>query len=241
MENSNQNLSQDQSLIGPVTVIVIAVGTLILWNIPYGNYVLYPFSILGTWFHEMGHGLTAILVGGSFEKLEIYSNGSGLAFNRIPVNRFASALVSAGGLMGPAVIGSLFIVISRYQKLSKFVLILFAIVLILSGLIWVRTIVGIGMIILISGFCLLIALKSTIRWQHATIVLIGIQAIISTYRQLDYLYTKKAEINGKTMLSDTGKIAENLFLPYWFWGTLIAVISAILIFLSIKFAFKERK
>lgn len=47
--------------------LVAAAGlTVLLWRFPWGNYLLYPFTLLATWFHEMGHGLTALLLGESF-------------------------------------------------------------------------------------------------------------------------------------------------------------------------------
>jgi hypothetical protein len=34
-----------------------AATTVVLWQFAAGRYLLYPFTILATWFHEMGHGL----------------------------------------------------------------------------------------------------------------------------------------------------------------------------------------
>ena len=68
--------------------------------VPYGRLVLYPFTLLATWVHEMGHGLTALLCGGKFAQLEIFSNASGLASTAV-VPGFRQALVCAGGLLGP--------------------------------------------------------------------------------------------------------------------------------------------
>ena len=56
---------------GLTWLVAAAIVTAIMWQIPIGNYILYPFSILATWFHEMGHGLMALMLGGQFQKLEI--------------------------------------------------------------------------------------------------------------------------------------------------------------------------
>ena len=40
-----------------VLVIVVA------WQVPYGPQALYPLTLLATFAHEMGHGLTALLAG----------------------------------------------------------------------------------------------------------------------------------------------------------------------------------
>jgi hypothetical protein len=45
------------------TLAALAVGSILLWQTYWGSLLLYPFTILATWFHEMGHGLAAILAG----------------------------------------------------------------------------------------------------------------------------------------------------------------------------------
>ena len=79
------------------TLAGLAVGSILLWQTYWGSLLLYPFTILATWFHEMGHGLAAILAGGRFEQLAIYADGSGVAQSLIPADAsvFSHAFVSA--------------------------------------------------------------------------------------------------------------------------------------------------
>lgn len=220
-------------------LLTIALITIVLWNVPFGNYVLYPFSILGTWFHEMGHGLTALLVGGSFKKLEIYYTGSGVAFFSLPAGKQTlGALVAAGGLLGPPIIGSVFLLSSKRETAARLCLLLFEAAIILSVVIWVRTSIGVLMVLLIGGLILLILWKGNSKAWILTVQVLGVQAVMSTYRQLDYLFMGSANINGQEMLSDTGQIASHLFLPYWFWGALIALLSFALLYYSLKVALK---
>ncbi|WP_414422192.1 M50 family metallopeptidase [Synechococcus sp. W60.1] len=96
--------------------LVVAAGlTVLLWRFPWGNYILYPFTLLATWFHEMGHGLMAGRLGGEFHRLEIYPDGSGLAIHsgELFLGRVGQALVAAAGPMGPPLAGALFILASR--------------------------------------------------------------------------------------------------------------------------------
>ena len=59
-----------------------AIGvTLLLYVIPYGHVIGRPLLYLSTLVHELGHGMTAILVGGDFHRLEMWSDGSGVAWN----------------------------------------------------------------------------------------------------------------------------------------------------------------
>src|SRR6201995_1283858 len=74
--------------------------------VPFGTLILYPLELFTTWVHEMGHGLTALAVGGSFGYLQIFGNGSGLAHCRSAPG-VPSALVALGGLLAPPIVGTL--------------------------------------------------------------------------------------------------------------------------------------
>lgn len=74
---------------GRVAIIVSIALVLIAWQIPYGRLVIYPLSLLGTYVHEMGHGLTALVLGADFERLVMFPDGSGFAEWRGDVGRLA--------------------------------------------------------------------------------------------------------------------------------------------------------
>jgi hypothetical protein len=237
-ENSEKNPMEQMGL---SWLIVAAIATVVLWQFPWGNYILYPFTILATWFHEMGHGLTAILLGGNFQKLLIYSNGSGIAQHSgsVFMGRIGRALVAAGGLMGPPIAGAAFIVASRRFKTAHYSLMFLGVMLLLSVLLWVRSSFGLAAISILGILILGIAMKSP-RWlQGFAIQFLGVQACVSTFHQLDYVFTPAAVIGGRQMLSDTGQIARQLLLPYWFWGGLIAAISLILLVQSLRIAYRK--
>lgn len=209
-------------------LIVAAMITLMIWQIPFGGYLLYPFTILSTWFHEMGHGLTALLMGGSFKTLLIYPNGSGIARHTTSGN-LQMALVAAGGLLGPPLAGSLFILAGASVRRSRLVLSLLGVALVASTVIWVRTPFGWVLLPILAVGMLLIARLGSDWLQPLVVQFLGVQACISSLRQLDYLFMPEANVGGRQMLSDTGHISQALLLPYWFWGGLIAAISFVLL------------
>ena len=51
--------------------------------VPFGPLLLYPFTLFGTWVHEVGHGVTAIFVGGKFDHLDIFLDASGIAYSLV--------------------------------------------------------------------------------------------------------------------------------------------------------------
>ncbi|MGB3652174.1 MAG: M50 family metallopeptidase [Rivularia sp. (in: cyanobacteria)] len=231
---SKLNTSVDR--IGIWWLIGAAVATIALWQIPYGDYILYPFSILATWFHEMGHGLAAILLGGDFQQLQIFANGSGFAEYSSRFGRIDRALVAAAGPMGPPIAGAILILASRSFKTASLSLKILGGFLLFSVLIWVRSVFGIVAILLLGLAILGIGFKGNRWFQGFSIQFLGVQACISTYHQLDYLFTRTA---GPLGLSDTGQIQQQLILPYWFWGGLMAVASLVILVQTLRIAYKQ--
>ena len=221
-------------------LIAAAALMVVLWRVPYGGYILYPFSALATWFHEMGHGLTAMLLGGRFETLRLYSNLSGLAYHTGSVfgGPFGRAMVSAGGPLGAPVAGFLLILSSRRISTARAGLALLGFLLILSAVLWVRTLFGICFKVLMGA-----AIFGALRWlpadlQGFLVQFFGVQACLSTYRQLDYLFTKDITIAGTPMLSDSARIGEILLGPYWFWGGTLAVAAFALLAAGLRLAYR---
>ncbi len=218
-------------------LIAAAIATALLWQVPGGDYILYPFTILATWFHEMGHGLMALLLGGQFQKLQIFSDGSGVATYgiRSSLGPIGPALVAAAGPMGPPIAGAALILASRSFKAASWSLKILGGFLLFSTLIWVRSWFGLVAIPLLGLIILAIALKAP-RWvQGFSIQFLGVQACISTYHQLDYLFSSSAGYLG---LSDTAQMQRYLLLPYWFWGGLMAIASAVILVQSLRVAYR---
>jgi hypothetical protein len=238
----NQPSSDVSKTVSLTWLIGSGIITIILWQFWWGNYLLYPFTILATWFHEMGHGLTAMLLGGNFEKLLIYSNGSGLAYpsGNIWFGRLGLALISAGGLLAPPIVGSWLIISSRNYKGSHYTLMFLGSILLLSVLFWVRSIFGIVAIIFWGLGILWVSLNTSKEIQGFAVQFLGVQASISSFHQINYMFMNKGVINGQQFVSDTGQIAQQLFLPHWFWAFLIIAITFGLLYCAFHIAYADK-
>ncbi len=218
--------------------------TIILWNIPGGGLILYPFTILGTWFHEMAHGITAMLLGGDFKELVIFPNGSGYAlfvYTSLFLGSFSKAIIAAAGPIGPSIAGAVFILASVNKKTTEWTLYIFSFLLIVSSLIWVRPLISWGFLIVIflSAIATLISLKANDNFKVLTLQFLAVQAFISVYLSIGYLFSSGAMVGGTQNVSDTQAIAEILLLPYWFWGALILAFNGLMIYLSLKYYFRK--
>ncbi|AKG20211.1 M50 family metallopeptidase [Calothrix sp. 336/3] len=220
-------------------LIVAAIATAVLWQIPWGNYILYPFTILATWFHEMSHGLTAQVLGGRFDQLQIFADGSGFARYAIPYSfdPIRRALIAAAGPMGPPIAGATLIVASRSHRAANLSLKILGSLLLLSVIIWVRSLLGLILIPLLGIAILAIAFKGSNWLKNFTVQFLGVQACVSTYHQLNYLFSYSA---GSLGLSDTAQIQQQLFLPYWFWGGFMAIMSLLLLIQSLRITYMSK-
>jgi hypothetical protein len=235
--NSNPSENSEpvahSSLLG---LLLAAVITIVLFNTYYGWYIGYPFVILGTWFHEMGHGMMSLILGGTLSHLEIFTNGSGLAHIG-SLSPLSYSLSAAAGLMTPPLIGAIFILTGRSQKASKMMMFIFGFVLLLSVVIWVRTTFGVVAIGLWGATIIALAVQLPNSYKPFIIQLLGIQAWASTFRSIDYMFSNNAGELGK---SDTQLIAETMgYMPYWFWGGMIAVYAILLLGVSLHIAFRK--
>ena len=219
----------------------IAVGSVLLWQIEIGSLLLYPFTILATWFHEMGHGVAAMLTGASFERLLIFPDGSGLAQSMVPADasRLTNALIAASGPLGPAIAGSLLIIASRTDKATRAALTVVGLALIASTVIWVRTFTG-WVVLPALGIAILgLAWRGSVGQRQFGIQFLGVQACISVWEQFGYLFSAGGSIGGELHRSDTSAIADALLLPYWFWGAAISAVIVVLLWSSFAVAFRR--
>ena len=209
---------------------------MVLWQIPGGAYILYPFTILATWFHEMAHGLAALALGGSFSKLLIFSSGSGLAYYSGPLRLepISRALVAAAGPMGPPIAGAALILASRNARTASVGLYLLGAFLLVSTAVWVRSAFGIIAIPAIGLAILVVCSRGSRETRRLAVQFLGVQACVSTYHQVGYLFTYSA---GPLGISDTAQMQRILLLPYWFWGGLIAIASLLILAYSLHAAY----
>lgn len=225
--------------------LAFLVGTALLsvclWQTTIGSMALYPFTILATWFHEMGHGLAAMLTGSRFERLLIYPDGSGMALSTTSTGGWGAtrAFVAACGPLGPAIAGSLVILSSRRSRDAGTTLGILGAALIASTAIWVRSPVGFAVLPAIGLGLMAIAAKGSESTKRIVAQFVGVQACISAWGQFDYLFSPGGSVGGELHRSDTGAMADALFLPYWFWGATLSAAICWMLWASLRSALKR--
>jgi hypothetical protein len=197
-----------------------------------------PFRWLHIYVHEFGHGVAALLVGGAFDKFEMYTY-SGLAYTRTSGTSLAVAFVCAGGLCGPAVVGGAFLAIGRNARWARYALGAFGAFMAISLVLWTRTPFGWGFGATVAVLSLAVTLRARPALAQMVLVFIGVQLALSVYTGGGYLFTQHVEIqNGHQGPSDTQAMSDALGMPYWFWGSVCGGFSAMVLLGGLWFHIK---
>lgn len=134
----------------------------ILWLVPA---TLYPLTILATIFHELSHGLAAILSGGQIVEISIYANGSGVAVTR----GGSQLLISPAGYLGATLIAALLLLTVRWRRAGRVLLFALSALLVVTVILWIRGGFGMFFTVLLAGAFAGVAWKAppiVIRWSN---------------------------------------------------------------------------
>lgn len=214
---------------GHVVLFGMVAITAALFLVPEGRRLAYPLILLSTMVHEMGHGLTALFLGGNFHSFQMFSDGSGVAQISGEFSPAAQALVAAGGLIGPAVGAAICFACAINGSLSRFALSAVGVFFIFCEILYVRNSFGLMFIGILAVICLWLAQQSQAWRAQMGLVFVAVQLSLSVFSRSDYLFTPTANTSAGPMPSDVMQIANALFPPYWFWGGLCGLFSLLVL------------
>ena len=224
---------------GPAKVFAVSVlVTALLYVVPYGHTIGWPLVLVSTLAHELGHGLAAAVLGGSFESLRIHADASGVAMHRGSFGPFATAAVAGAGLVGPALAAFLLLAVGRDEKRARGALAVAGVGLLVVTALLVRNVFGFAFTALLAAVLLLVAVRIP-RLAQTVVVLLAVQLALSVFSRSDYLFTRTALTASGEMPSDVAVMAGALFLPFWFWGALCGLLSLGLLFLGVAIFFRR--
>lgn len=211
--------------------------TLLLWNLPYGSYLLYPFKLFATWVHEGSHGVLMLLTGAGFDHMEIYPDTSGLAYPSSGIGTLAQAVVSSAGYMGTALFGAVFLVLGRTERGARTVLAVLGALMLLSAALFVR-VSGFGMVaVSIGGATLLLAgWKAPESLAAFLLNFLAAQACINAVLDIRVLFGSTMYVNGQPHgSSDAHRVSELVGGAPWVWALVWLVWSFALFYVALRY------
>lgn len=204
-------------------LLAVAVSVVVGAFVPFGDVLLYPFTLLATWVHEMGHGLAALAVGGGFDRLEIFADASGLAHTTYAAGGTRQGIVSLGGLVAPPIVGAAVLALARGPRRAQGILVAFAVALVVSLAIWVRSVAGVVAMPLVAAAILAFVRWGSPRERMFLAQFLALRLALDTMgRGMDYLFVDAAVVDGVRRTSDIASVAEGFGGPRVLWSLGVA-------------------
>jgi hypothetical protein len=189
---------------------LIALFALVVSAIPIINL---PFTWVTVFFHEISHGLAAIVTGGKINKIHLNLLGSGLCYTTGGV-RF---IILQSGYLGAIIWGILIYSMADFVKTKNIHLIIYVILSLLAIvlLLWGRDLMTwIILVILFLFFLSLIKLQGNYLIKFL-LKFIGIYVLLDAVRSPLYLIDGRHYGDG-AKLSDLTSIPEIFWVIIWF-------------------------
>jgi hypothetical protein len=204
------------------------VGVFLLWN----TWVVYPLKILVVFFHELGHGLAALLTGGSIVEIQLDPREGGMAVTQ-GGSRF---FILSAGYLGSLLIGGVILVAAADSKRDRVITAVLGGVLLLVTLLFVRPWFGFGMLFgLAAASVLLLAARFlSHEWNDFLLSVIGLTSCL--YAVLDI---KSDVLDRPELQSDARMLAELTGLPTVLWGLIWIALALLGTFLFVRRALRS--
>ncbi|WNC70375.1 M50 family metallopeptidase [Thalassotalea nanhaiensis] len=188
-------------------------------------YIGIPFNWLESYFHELSHGLAALVTGGRILQIELFPNGAGLCTTQGGI----AFIIAFSGYAGAVGWGVLIYRIAEFKSsISRYFSLFIVFVLALSCILWVRDLLTLVIIlILIATFALSIKI-SHFNFLPVILKLFAIMVLLNSLSSPLYL------LDGRG-IGDGSALAEITFIPEIVW---ILIWSAIGIYSIFRLAKK---
>ncbi len=211
------------SLVGIVVVVAL------LWD----TRAVYPLKILVVFFHEMSHGLAALLTGGSIERIEVVAAEGGLCVTR-GGSRF---VILTAGYLGSLVWGGVILLLASRTRLDRAVALALGGILLLVSLLWVRPFAGFGFLFGLGTSAVLIAIGLFLPEEVSDYLLRIVGLTSCLYAVLDI---KSDILDRPGVRSDAVMLAEATHIPSLVWGILWIALAVVAAFFFLILSCKAR-
>ncbi len=223
-------------------LVIALLVSLVLWNLPFGGLLLYPFKLFATWLHELSHGVVMLVTGAGFDHLEIYRDTSGLAYARYGVSGPAGAAIASAGYMGAPLFGAVFLVLGQTRRGARSVLAALGLMLALSAALFIRNNFGLVAVGIGAAAFLVAAAFAGEALAVLLVNFVAAQSCINAVLDIRVLFRENLVVNGQAMqASDAHSMAEAAFGPPWLWAVVWMVWSLALFFVALRLVYLRQR
>ena len=214
-----------------MTLLIAAAISVVLWFIPYADFLTYPFKIFVTFIHEGGHALAALLTGNSVSSLSVATDTSGETYTS-QGGIFSQVFISSAGYVGSMVFGALLLILIRKAVAARIVLLscavyIFALTMVfglIKPIFWVRAWSGIPFTLLagliISAGLILIARFASAKVATFFVSFLAVQCVLNALYDLKVVFDLSSPFATSEVHTDAMNMAQATHIPAIFWTVL---------------------
>ncbi len=230
-------------------LLVATAISIVLWFVPYAEYLVYPFRLFVTLIHESGHALVAFVTGGSVQSLTIAADGSGLVYSSSG-SLLGQIFTSSAGYVGTMLFGVFLLYLIRKNVSPNkmlfgsgvFILVITIVFGVLSPVFnFLSLQVGFGSVAFTVFVAVLLtaalfalakfANERTARWITG---FLAVQCLLNAISDLKTVFFINAPVVGADMQNDATNMANATGIPAFLWVVVWIVISLGLLFIGFR-------
>jgi len=181
-----------------------------------------PFKWLESYFHEISHGISALVTGGTIVKIQLFPNGAGLCTTHGGLNFLISFMGYAGAIFWGTLI---YAIASVHQRIAHIFSGLVICLLVLTLLFWVRDILSFFIVSV-----LLVIFVAQFKLPKSSYLQVALK-LTGTLVLVNSLYSPWYLIDGRS-LGDGAALAELTMIPEFIWvfiWSLLGILSLVML------------
>jgi hypothetical protein len=211
--------------------VATGIAILVLWRLPYVSTLVYPLRLLGTFVHELAHGLTALGTGGEFRRFTVEPDLSGLAWSAGGWRW----MVSSAGYVGSTLFGGVLMLLATRGVPSRALLMIGGVLLGVLCAFFVRNVFGVVTGLSLAAVLVLAGFWLKENWADGVLMVISLQLILDACNSLVYLI----RISGDdTVRTDALNMAQATGVPAVVWACVWMVFSQVMLFVVLRACFR---
>ncbi len=227
--------TEEKSTINEFVIsLCLAIASLFLWD----SILILPIQLMTVFFHELSHGIAAILTGGRIISISLNINQGGVCYHQGGI----FLIVASAGYLGSLLWGSGILLASLKKGLNKWICQAIAVIFIIATGLWVRGIQAIA--ITVTTAVLLFYISANLKEKYCSIFLKYISLVSCFYVVFDI----KEDLLDRTVnISNAYQISKRIFPSFmvsygsYIIGLLWMGIAIFILWKVIKFALNTNR
>ncbi len=180
-----------------------------------------PFNWLESYFHEISHGIAALLTGGNVLRIQLFANGAGLCTTQGGI----SFIISFSGYAGATLWGwGIYKLASSHQRAAQTFSVLIFVLLLSSIVFWGRDLLTWFILSVLAMIFLLTIKLQKIHFLQRLMQFFGLLILLNSLSSPSYLLDGRHIGDGAALASMTF-IPEFVWVLIWFAIALLALYS----------------